>query len=64
MDPKEYLPFLESMSALTESKRRIAIDTHLKRYDAAVTGMSSSGDFEGAIVRQLPKHCIAASDRC
>jgi hypothetical protein len=50
MDPKEYLPFLESMSALSETKRRIAIDTHLKRYETAVASMSASGDYDEAIV--------------
>ena len=53
MDPKEYLPFLESMSALGESKRRAAIDTHLKRFDTAVACMAASGDLDEAIVRRL-----------
>ena len=47
------------MSALDEAKRKIAIDTHLKRYDAAVTRLSASGDYEAAIVifsRALVSH--------
>jgi hypothetical protein len=55
MDPKEYLPFLESMSALSESKRRVAIDTHLKRFDTAVACLSACGDYDEAVVR----HCLA-----
>jgi hypothetical protein len=51
MDPKEYLPFLESMSALSHSNRRVAIDTHLKNFDSAVTCMAASGDYNEAIVR-------------
>jgi hypothetical protein len=50
MDPKEYLPFLESLSSLSESKRRVAIDTHLKRFDSAVTRLVLDGDFDSAIV--------------
>ncbi len=49
MDPKEYLPFLEGMSALADTQRRIAIDTHLKRYDSAVACMSASGDIDAAV---------------
>jgi hypothetical protein len=38
------------MSALDEAKRKIAIDTHLKRYEAAVARLSASGNYEAAIV--------------
>ncbi|KAK5053946.1 hypothetical protein LTR84_001908 [Exophiala bonariae] len=35
-DPREYMPFLESLSVLSELRRRYRIDNHLKRYAKAL----------------------------
>lgn len=38
-DPREYMPFLESLSALPELRRRYTIDNHLKRYAKALVSL-------------------------
>lgn len=46
-DPREYMPFLESLSTLQELRRRYQIDNHLKRYTKALGSLhaiAASGD--------------------
>lgn len=38
-DPREYMPFLESLSELPELRRRYQIDNHLKRYAKALASL-------------------------
>lgn len=35
-DPREYMPFLESLSVMSELRRRYSIDNHLRRYAKAL----------------------------
>jgi elongator complex protein 1 len=43
-DPREYLPFLERLSALPEPLRCHQVDMHLKRYVKALGHLSTAGD--------------------
>lgn len=42
-DPREYMPFLESLSTLPELRRRYQIDNHLKRYAKALASLHAIG---------------------
>ncbi|KAI9223448.1 IKI3 family-domain-containing protein [Blastocladiella britannica] len=55
-DPREYLPFLQSMRALPEPYRFYAIDAHLKRPVRALAHLLRSGDKHFAEVRQYAAH--------
>ncbi|KEF56172.1 uncharacterized protein A1O9_07753 [Exophiala aquamarina CBS 119918] len=42
-DPREYMPFLESLSTLSELRRRYQIDNHLRRYAKALASLHAIG---------------------
>ncbi|KAF7980125.1 hypothetical protein HWV62_39551 [Athelia sp. TMB] len=42
-DPREYLPFLRELRALSPFYQRFKIDDHLKRYSKALLNLSSAG---------------------
>lgn len=44
-DPREYLPFMQNLSALPELRRRFAIDDHLSRHAKALTHLHSLDAF-------------------
>ncbi|SSD58387.1 probable Elongator complex protein 1 [Saccharomycodes ludwigii] len=41
LDPKEYLPFLQTLQDATEPRRKFMIDDHLENYDLALTHLVS-----------------------
>jgi elongator complex protein 1 len=43
-DPREYLPFLRELRALSKYYQRFRIDDHLRRYDKALRNLSVAGD--------------------
>lgn len=47
-DPKEYLPFIQSLHQLPELRRQFAIDDHLGNREKALGHLKSSSDFEAA----------------
>lgn len=42
-DPREYLPFLRELRALSKFYQRFKIDDHLKRYRKALENLSLAG---------------------
>lgn len=40
-DPREYMPFLQSLQALSERRRKYTIDNHLRRYASALTHLQA-----------------------
>jgi len=45
-DPKEYVPFVQKLHALTEPRRRFVIDDHLSRHSKAITHLKVLGAFD------------------
>jgi elongator complex protein 1 len=45
-DPREYLPFVQSLSRLPELRRRFAIDDHLGRWEKAVVHLKDADAFD------------------
>ncbi|BFZ59890.1 Putative elongator complex protein 1 [Saitoella coloradoensis] len=43
-DPREYMPFLQSLHALTEVRRKFVIDDHLSRFAKALVHLNELGD--------------------
>jgi len=43
-DPREYMPFLTELDAMTTFMQRYSIDIHLGRYDRALRNLYSAGD--------------------
>jgi len=43
-DPREYLPFLQGLEELEPTRRRFAIDDHLRRYEKALESLVELGD--------------------
>jgi elongator complex protein 1 len=43
-DPREYLPFLRELRALSEYYQRFRIDDHLRRYEMALQNLSMAGE--------------------
>ncbi|KAF2840587.1 elongator complex protein 1 [Patellaria atrata CBS 101060] len=45
-DPREYLPYLQSLQEMTPLRRRFTIDDHLGRHSKALTHLKEADDFE------------------
>ncbi|KAL8366022.1 hypothetical protein RB595_004687 [Gaeumannomyces hyphopodioides] len=45
-DPKEYLPFIQSLHQMPELRRQFTIDDHLGNQEKALGHLKSSGEFE------------------
>ena len=56
MDPKEYLPFLNSLKSLEESYRKYSIDCHLSKYDSALLHILQCRDREEECLSFITKH--------
>ncbi|KAM8847725.1 elongator complex protein 1 [Synchiropus picturatus] len=54
-DPKEYLPFLNTLKTLEQNYQRFTIDKHLKRYRKALSHISKCGDEHFQEALQLVK---------
>nr|XP_061793334.1 elongator complex protein 1-like [Nerophis lumbriciformis] len=54
-DPKEYLPFLNTLKSMEVNYQRYTIDKHLKRYGKALTHLSKSGEEHFPETLQLVK---------
>ncbi|XP_061644154.1 elongator complex protein 1 isoform X2 [Phyllopteryx taeniolatus] len=54
-DPKEYLPFLNTLKSLEINYQRYTIDKHLKRYGKALIHLSKSGEEHFPEALQLVK---------
>jgi len=63
-DPREYMPFLESLSTLPELQRRYQIDNHLKRYAKALASLhaiaagSEGGDIPGDVHQEAEAYTV------
>ncbi|KAK0313780.1 putative elongator complex protein 1 [Friedmanniomyces endolithicus] len=54
-DPREYLPYLQGLSAMQPLRQRYTIDNDLKRYHKALSHLHSIGDFE-ELMKYMEKH--------
>ena len=54
-DPREYLPYLQSIQELSDGERKFRIDDDLKRYPKALTHLQKFADTE-RITRYTEKH--------
>lgn len=45
-DPKEYLPFLNTLKKMETNYQRFTIDKYLKRYEKAIGHLSKCGKYE------------------
>lgn len=52
-DPKEYLPFLRELQAMSELRRRYTIDNHLRKYAKALVSLHAMNEHE-----ELEAYCI------
>lgn len=67
-DPKEYLPFLQSLYEQTDLRKKVMVDTYLKKYSKALDSLilipeSEKGDIKDEIVdfiidHELYKHAL------
>ncbi|EXJ58709.1 hypothetical protein A1O7_06138 [Cladophialophora yegresii CBS 114405] len=45
-DPREYMPFLQSLQALAPLRRQYTIDNHLKKYEKALISLHALGEHD------------------
>ncbi|OAP60641.1 hypothetical protein AYL99_05643 [Fonsecaea erecta] len=45
-DPREYMPYLQSLQEMPELRRKYAIDDHLKKYSKALVSLHAMGEHE------------------
>ncbi|KIW67274.1 hypothetical protein PV04_06539 [Phialophora macrospora] len=56
-DPREYMPFLQSLQALAPLRRQYTIDHHLKKYEKALTSLHALGEHE-EVKAYVVKHSL------
>jgi elongator complex protein 1 len=56
-DPREYMPFLQSLQALAPLRRQYTIDNHLKKYEKALTSLYALGEHE-EVKAYVVKHSL------
>ncbi|KAJ9607838.1 putative elongator complex protein 1 [Cladophialophora chaetospira] len=56
-DPREYMPFLQSLQELPQLRRQYTIDNHLKKYDRALTSLHGLTEHE-EVRAYVGKHAL------
>ncbi|KIW95354.1 uncharacterized protein Z519_03938 [Cladophialophora bantiana CBS 173.52] len=56
-DPREYMPYLQSLQELPELRCRYAIDDHLKKHSKALVSLHAMGEHEEAVI-YTAKHSL------
>ncbi|OAL21243.1 hypothetical protein AYO22_08206 [Fonsecaea multimorphosa] len=56
-DPREYMPYLQSLQEMSELRRKYTIDDHLKKYSKALVSLHAIGDHE-QVASYTVKHTL------
>ncbi|OAL25592.1 hypothetical protein AYO20_10433 [Fonsecaea nubica] len=56
-DPREYMPYLQSLQEMSELRRKFAIDDHLKKYSKALVSLHALGEHE-QVATYTAKHSL------